>query len=881
MSWLKRLVNTVRSGRVEREIRRELEFHVAERADELRDSGLSPEEAERRARLKLGNPLLQAERTRDMDIALWADGIARNLRHAARSLGRAPGFALTVVATLALGIGANTAVFSALDAVLLRPLPFPDADRLVRLSQTQQNSSETMIAPVRLEEWNRLNSTFSAISGYGVEDASETSGDLPERVRRAVVTPRLLEVWGVAPALGRGFSEEEHRFGGPAAALVSERYWRSRLGSTPDVPSRSVRMGNASVPIVGVMPASFRFPDREVDVWFPSPVDAPYAQSRHSTWYTGVGRLRPGVTLEEARADLSAVQARLAQQFPDPDRKIGVELRPLKQDLVGGIGRALWLLFGAVSVLLLIACTNIAALFLARGAARRPEIALRLSLGATRAAVAGLVLAETLLLALVGGALGLLVAGFSTATFRALGTELPRMDEVVVDGRILLYCSLSTLGVALVSGLAPAVRAMREDGGLASGASGRTQVSGGQRLQWVLVGGQVALSVTLLMGAGLLVRSFHALARVEPGFEKSGVLTFRMSGSWNETAEYPALVARVDRTIDTLRALPGVERAATTGWALPGTPAQWESTFGVVEAGGDADRRIVTDLRVVSPEYFATMRIPLLQGERCERRSVGPTGAPSDQGFDLMVNRAFAVRHLSGFPSAVGLHLQAFGEGALERAGKPGRIVGVVGDARERGIDRVPVPVVYSCLSAPGPTPFFLVRTSGDPLAVVGAVRARMKELEPQRSVYDIAVLDERIDGAYALRRLLTLLLVAFSLSALSLATVGLYGTLSYAVGLRRREVGLRMALGALRADIVRQFLGQGLRVVGLACAGGVGLALALRRVLAGLLYGVSATDAATLLGVVAMVAAVAALASLAPALRAARLDPMRVLRES
>ena len=591
-------------------------------------------------------------------------------------------------------------------------------------------------------------------------------------------------------------------------------------------------------------------------------------------------RLHPGVTLAQARADLSAVQARLAQQFPDPDRKIGVELRPLKQDLVGGMGRALWLLFGAVSVLLLIACTNIAALFVARGATRRPEIALRLSLGATRAAVAGLVLAETLLLALVGGALGLLVAGFATATFRALGTELPRMDEVVLDGRILLYCSLSTLGVALVSGLAPAVRAMREDTGLAWGESGRTQVSGGQRLQWALVGGQVALSVTLLTGAGLLVRSFHALARVEPGFEKSGVLTFRMSGSWSETADYPALVARVDRTIDTLRALPGVEGAATTGWALPGTPTQWESSFAVVEAGGDADRRIVTDLRVVSREYFATMRIPLLQGERCERGSVGPRGAPSGQGFDVMVNRAFAARHLSDFPSAVGLHLQAFGE-ALEGAGKAGRIVGVVGDARELGIDRVPVPIVYSCLSAPGPTPFFWVRTSGDPLAVVGAVRARMKELEPQRSVYDIAALDERIDGAYALRRLLTKLLVAFSLSALSLASVGIYGTLSYAVGLRRREVGLRMALGALRADIARQFLGQGLRVVGLACAGGVGLALALRRVVAGLLYGVSATDAATLLGVIAMVAVVAALASLAPALCAARLDPMRVLRES
>jgi putative ABC transport system permease protein len=254
-----------------------------------------------------------------------------------------------------------------------------------------------------------------------------------------------------------------------------------------------------------------------------------------------------------------------------------------------------------------------------------------------------------------------------------------------------------------------------------------------------------------------------------------------MSGSWNETADYPALLARVDRAIDAMGALPGVEGAATTGWALPGTPTQWESSFAVVEASADAARRIVTDLRVVSPEYFATMRIPLLQGERCERRPVGQRGAPSVQGFDVMVNRAFAARHLSDFPSAVGLHLKSYGEGALEAASKPGRIVGIVGDARERGIDLAPVPIAYSCLSAPTPTPFFLVRTSGDPLALVGAVRARMKELEPQRSVYEVAALDERIDGAYAMRRLLTLLLVAFSLCALSLACVGLYGTLSYA----------------------------------------------------------------------------------------------------
>jgi len=872
MSWLGRLANVLRAGKLEREIRRELEFHAAERADELRAAGLSAEEASRRARVQLGNPLLQAERTRDADVSAWADGAVRNLRHAVRRLGHAPGFALTVIATLALGIGANTAVFSALDAVLLRPLPFPEADRLVRLMQKQAESSETSIAPVRLRDWNQLNSSFRVISGYFVEDVSETSGDLPERVRRAFVTPGILEVFGVSPAQGRGFRDEEHRFGGPPAALVSDRYWRARLGASPDVLARSVRIAGKAVPIVGVMPASFRFPDREVDLWFPSPVDAKFAQSRKSTWYSGVGRLRPGVTLEQARADLAAVQSRLAEQYPDPDRTIGVELSPLKDQAIGGVGHSLWLLFGAVSVLLLIACTNIVALFLARGASRRQEIALRLSLGASRTAIAGLVLAETLLLAVVGGGLGLLIAGVATAALRSLGAELPRVDEIVVDGRILAYCSASTLGVALACGLLPALRAMREKSRVASGESARTQVSARQPLQWTLVGAQVALSVTLLAAAALLARSFHELARVEPGFDKSHVLSFRMSGSWNETADYPALVARVDRTLQALRGLPGVEAAASSGWTLPGVPVEYESSFELVEARGDVGRRIVADARSVSPEYFDTMRIPLLDGERCTQRAVGPRGALVE--WDAVVNRAFAARYLSDFPSAIGLHLDP------EKSGRPGRVVGVVGDARERGIDRDPVPTVYTCLGAPNPTPYFVLRTSAEPLAMVRAVRAKMKEIEPQRSVHDVGALDERIDAAYTMRRLLTLLLLLFSLSALALACVGLYGTLSYAIGLRRREVGLRMALGALRGDIVRQFLGQGLRVVGFACASGIVLALALRRVLAGLLFGVSATDASTLAFVVALVVVTAALASLVPAVRAARLDPMRVLRE-
>jgi hypothetical protein len=334
----------------------------------------------------------------------------------------------------------------------------------------------------------------------------------------------------------------------------------------------------------------------------------------------------------------------------------------------------------------------------------------------------------------------------------------------------------------------------------------------------------------------------------------------------------------VDRALEALRQLPGVEAAATSGWSLPGTPVAFESSFEVVEGSGRSEQPLSAESRAVSPEYFETMRIPLLEGELCARRPVGERG--SLDGFELMVNRAFVARYLAGVPSAVGLHLQATGEDAAESVRGAERIVGVVGDARERGIDRAPSPVVYTCLNAPNPTPYFVVRTSVEPLALAGAIRARMKELEPQRSVHDIAPLEERIDGAYTVRRLLTLLLLLFALSALSLACVGLYGTLSYAVGLRRREVGLRMALGALRRDIVRQFLGQGLRVVGLACVLGLALALALRRVMEGLLYGVSATDAATFVGVLALVGGVAALASLVPALRAARVEPMRALRE-
>jgi predicted permease len=866
MRWLRRIVNALTSGRVERDIRREVSFHIAERADELRAAGLSEAEAARQARARFGNPTLQAERTRDIDVARWLDTLLRDLRYAARSLARTPAFTVTVVLTLALAIGANTAVFSALDTVLFRPLPFPEADRLVQVSQTQERSSGTFIAPARLQDWVRLNTAFDALAGYYVEDASETSGDLPERVRRAFVTPQFFDVWGVAPAQGRAFEPGEYRFGGTPAVMISDRFWRQRLGADPDVLGRRIRLGTASIAIAGVMPASFRFPDRTVDLWMPVSVDAPYAQSRQATWYTGIGRLRPGVTPAQAGENLMAVQAQLAGQHPETDRGLGAGVVPLDQSTVGDAGASLWLLFGAVTVLLLIACTNIAALLLSRATARRHEIAVRFSLGASRAAVAAQLLTEAAVLASAGALAGLLLAYAAAGALRAAAADLPRIEDMAIDGRVLLYTLASTIGVALLCGLIPAIRT---SGLMGRRDDGRVQVSSRSPIQWILVGTQVALAVTLLAGAGLLLRSVHELSLVNRGFDADKVLAFRMSGSWGETADLARLRQRIHGTIDALRALPGVDAAATTGWALPGVPEQWETTFEVVEGRSDATRPpMVAEGRAVSAEYFGTMRIPLLAGEACRRD--GQAGAT-----DVMVNQAFATRYLSAWPSPVGLHVR-------DIAGEtpPGRVVGVVGDARERGLHLEPGPIVYWCLSTPGPTPYFLVRTRQEPESLAQTIRVRMKELEPLRSVYDLAPLEAQIGEAFAENRLRTQLLVLFAAAALSLACIGLYGTLSYVVGLRRREVGLRLALGAVRRQIVATFVAQGLRVVAIAAVSGVALSLASGRLLSGMLFGVSPSDPATLAAVVSLVLVVAAVAVLVPALRAARVEPMQVLRE-
>ncbi len=808
--------------------------------------------------------MTQMERTRDVNISAGVDASLRHARYAFRSLCRTPGFAATVVVTLAIGIGANSVVFSVLNAVLLRPLPYPDASRLVILSQISdaRRNAETLVAPVRLEDWQRLTTTFEGITGYYVEDMSETSGDLPERVRRANVGPRFFDVWRVPPAIGRGFTEAESH-SAPLAAVISNRLWRRRFAQDPDVIGRSIRFGAQSIPIVGVMPPSFAFPDRTVDVWTPVATDAPTAQSRQATWYTAIGSLKRGVSQDQARSDLAAVQQRLAAQYPATDRGLRVHLVSLQQSAVASARASLWLLFGAVCVLLLITCTNVASLLIARAAARRHEMAVRVALGARRTTIAAQVFVETGVLAVAGAAVGVVVALLLVPVLRALPADLPRLDEVALDVRTIAYTAAVSLAVTFICGCLPAMSAMRGPSVVGIAGAARGEVAGRSRLQWWLVAAQITLSVALLAGAGLLVRSAWALGHVTPGFDASHILAFRLSGTYAELNNFEAMQKRIDAAAEELRALPGIQAVATAG-SVPGVPTDYELTF---EAPSGGAVSMAAASRVVSPEYFATMGIALEAGDLCRRRPRGMA--------DLMVNRAFVQRYLSAPRSAIGLELTIAGNNP-----SPHPIVGIVGDARERGLDREPSPTVYSCVSAGTPTPYFLVRTNGDPTALASAVRLRMKALEPMRSVYELGALADRIGDAFAQNRLRTLVLGFFAMTALVLASVGLYGTLSYATRLRRREVALRLALGARRGTIVGAFVAHALKVAAGASLAGAFLSLAGSRALVGMLYGVTPSDPVTLVSVIGIVMVVALLAAAVPAARGAGVDPMRVLRE-
>jgi putative ABC transport system permease protein len=848
------------------EIAREMAFHLNELIDANLKRGMNREEARRQALLEFGGEEQIKQQVREIHASAILEMMKNNLRAALRFVRRSPSFSLAVIFTLALGIGANSAVFSAIDAILLRPLPFPHSEELVSLRQNdfKNKSPEQELAPVRLEDWSRLNKTFQAITGYYTEDVSETSGELPEKLTEANVASRFLQVWGVSPELGRDFTPMEERYGGPHAMLISDRFWQRRFHADPSVLGKTLRVNGFSYSIVGVLPPSFHFGD--VDLWEPNPSGSPWGQSRESTWFLAQGRLKPGITFAEARADLDAVQKQLGKQFPKTDADLAVEMKPLKQEAVGDSSSSLWLLFGSVSLLLLIACTNIAALLLARATEREYEVAIRFSLGASRWAVLSQLLTEVFVLALAGSLMGLLLAAEASHFFAFFTEDLPRVDEITLNWRIVAYSLGCALLTTLVSGLFPALRATRRDLLHSLGQSSRTQVVGSNRMQWTLVGMQVALAVTLLIGAGLLLRSFQIMGRVYPGFESAHVLTLRVSGSWNETGDSKKLAQRIERTLNVLRAVPGVKAAATASF-LPGVPVDYQAELNIAEGQQDPNRKVMADPRYVSAGYFATMQIPMLQGEPC--REELPYGT-------AVVNRSFEKTY---FPNddAIGHHLAMASGVPVASAFE---IRGVASDAKEEGLNREPAPTMYWCISAPSADPYYLIRVHGDPAAMADTLRRAINKLEPARSVYDVMPLDQHLSDAFAENRLRTLLLALFAMTAVALVSIGIYGTISYMGRIRKREIGLRLALGAMPGQIVTRFLVQSLRVAGLGCVVGIVLGLGMSRLLQGMLYGVSSADVATYGGVIALILFVTALAALIPAIRAANVEPTRVLRE-
>ncbi|HEY6445735.1 MAG TPA: ABC transporter permease, partial [Acidobacteriaceae bacterium] len=610
----------------DRDLNREVAFHIDALARDYEAAGMSAKEARRRARIDFGGREQITQQIREVHLSAFREAIRVNARAAVRFLRKAPGLSAAVILTLALGIGANTAVFSAIDAVILRPLAFPQGDQLMTIEQydTKGKSPVTFVAPTRLEDWNRLNHTFQALTGYDSENRSETSGPLPEYLDNAIVAPRFFDVWGVASELGRGFTPAEEHYGGPNVVLITHRLWMNRFHGDPNVIGKQLHFGHEADTIVGVMPAAFAFPDHDVNVFMPSPPDAPYAQDRASTWYTVVGRLKPGVTRQQALADLSAVQRQLGQQFPKTDRDLAVRVQPLKSEIIGNIGSSLWLLYGAVILLLLIACTNIAALLIARTAGRSQELSLRFALGASRRTVVLQLLSEVLLLALIGAVFGTALAAAAIALLHHYAGSLPRATEIAIDWRLMLYTFACALVTTLLAGLYPALRATRGDLARSLAQSGRTQISARGGLQWLLVGAQVAFAVTLLVGAGLLLRSFQAIGRVFPGFDASHVLTLQISAGWGETADMKRLTQRIHHDLDALRSIPGVEGAAAGGWSLPGVPGQAQIELSLVEGEQDESHKIIATTHVVSSGYFHTLGIPLLRGQDCDDNDGGP-----------------------------------------------------------------------------------------------------------------------------------------------------------------------------------------------------------------------------------------------------------------
>ena len=882
--WL-RLQTLFRRNRSTQRLNDEIQFHLDQQFAENLAAGMSPEEARHAAKRTFGNTTFLTEETRDTWGWLWLEQIGSDLRYATRILRKSPGFTLVAMLTLALGIGANTAMFSVVRGVVLAPLPYFQPDRLVMLLESNQRFSRDAISYPNFVDWQRSAGAFDQMAAIMLHQGYDLSGPgSPEHLDGVQVTAGFFSTLGVRPSLGREFSPQEDQHGGSPVVIISNRLWRNRFGASPQALGKSLILSGTDYVIVGVLPAGFCFLD-EADAYLPLGQYNPLlleARGSHAAM-VAVARLKPGVSVAQAQSEMSAIQDRLDQLYPDADRGTGADVEPLKQIVVQDVRGTLLLLLGAVGLVLLIMCANVANLCLARSAAREREFAVRAALGASRARVVRQLLTESLLLSLAGGALGVLLAFWSMRLLlAAIPGNVPRSENIGVNAQVLWFTFGVSLAVGILFGLAPALESYKPDVQASLKESGRGAAGARHRAQSTLLVVQTALALVLLVGAGLLLRTIRHLWETNPGFDTQNLITFKIGLSPSASKTGPAMRASYLQLLDRIRAIPGVQAADFTE-LVPLTDNDADAPFWIdSQKPAEIQNAPRTLVFATGTDYLRTMGIPLLRGRFFTPKDTLRTP------FVTVIDTVFAEQYFPG-QNPVGQSI-TFG---WDTPVGPCEIVGVVGHVSHWGVGetdkRTRAQSYFSLYQDPDkwvslnyPDTKILVRTPLDVAIMMPAIRSAVYAAGSAQPVYSVKTMPQIVAESMSSQRFPMILLATFAALALILASVGTYGVVAYSVSQRLGEIGIRMALGAAKQDVFRMVIGNGLR---LACTGlaiGIVVALVLARLLsnfAQLLYGVRANDPLTLLGVSVVLMGVALLASYVPARRATRVDPMVALR--
>jgi putative ABC transport system permease protein len=854
----------------DRELDAELEYHMEREVEKRVLAGETPESARRQALLALGGLERTREEVRDARGVRPVEDFMRDVRHAVRALARRPAFTTVAVATLAIGIGATTAMFTIVNSVLLRALPYADPDRLVSVLELTPDGEPNMTSPANLTAWREQSATLSAIASW-MDRPFGLTGDDPVEVAGRWVSDNYFSMLGVRALHGRTFvSGDEDE----TLAVLSHRFWRSRFGGDPDIVGRTIEIAYNPITVIGVLPPHLPMPPHVAsDVGNPD-VIRPFSglpPDWRGRMITTAARLSPGATLEAAQAEMDVIVSRIAAEHPQYNRDHGVRVVPLQERMSGHARPVLLMLLGAVSLLLLIACANVASLFLGRAAARRREMTLRRALGAGQGRLVSHAMAEAFVVALAAGAVGVLLAHWATRAVAASlpsNVALPRLDAVGVDYRVLGFALAASLVVGLLFGAAPAFAGARTELGTALRESSRSATGSRSRLRSALVVGEVALALVLLAGAGLLYRTVNNLLDVDTGMRAEGVLTMRVT---MPQLRYPDDDRRrlfAGELMEELRAVPGVSSVGIVGWLPLGGSKSRTSVLREDVPPPPEGEEAGADIRVVGGDYFEAMGMRLLRGRVFDETDT--ESAP----LRFVINDALA-RQLFPGEDPIGRRLTY----SWDDPWPSGEIIGVVTSVREMTLDAEASTALYlPHAHDPWAQVTAVIRTAVDPATLADAAVGAVHRIDPTLPVGNVAPYENVVAGTIARQRVSMMLLTGFAVVALVLVLIGIYGVIAYSVAQRVRELGVRMALGAQRRDVLRMVVGQGVALAALGIVAGTLAALALGRVLTGMLYGVAATDVPTLAAAASILALTAAAASGIPAWRAARIDPAKVL---